>query len=153
MPEQTGQTPSERLLKLSGQLPPLDPVIWRELCTAIQDVAQNEAQAVQLPSETPSWPDIGPELGEDRDAFLSQCHARLLDVRVDAGGQFVCEHTRTLWDFWRVRGQQLQAGFFAVQGAECRRLQALVDGHEQRIAQVDARCRKLVDTLTQAQGA
>jgi len=106
-----------------------------------------------MPSATPPTPDIGAELGDDREAFLSQCHARLMDVRVDAGGQFLCERTRTLWDFWRLRGQQLQAGFFAAQGVECRRLQALVDAHEQRIAHVDARCRKLVETLTQAQGA
>jgi len=151
--KQTEQTLSERLLRLSGQVPALDPAISGALCAAIRDGAQNEAQDVQMPSGTPTCSVIGAEFGDDREAFLSQCHARLMDVRVDAGGQFLCASTRTLWDFWRLRGQQLQAGFFAVQGAECRRLQALVDAHEQRIAHVDARCRKLVETLTQVQGA
>lgn len=47
MPEQSGQTLSERLTQISGQLPAIDPVIWHDLCGAIRDVAQIEEQGLQ----------------------------------------------------------------------------------------------------------
>ncbi|WP_315695877.1 hypothetical protein [Pseudomonas taiwanensis] len=144
---------SERLTQISGQLPALDPALWQALTSAIRDVAQLETQGLQHPPATSVLLSKGVVVGEDLKDFLSECSARRIDVHVDAEGVFLCERTRSAWELWRVRGQQLQTGFFAAQGEECRRLQALVDAYEQRIAEVDARCRKMVDNLTRTEGA
>jgi hypothetical protein len=90
---------------------------------------------------------------DDRADFERECSAMLIDISVDEGGDFRSQVARTLWCFWRIRGRQLQEGFFAEQTTECQRLRTIVAEQQTKAVQVDARCLKMIETLTQAKAA
>lgn len=147
------QTVSERLASLAERLPGVDPGLWFELKGIIKDAALAESKPGSLESARAVVMAGVSTPCQDRGDFERECSDRLIDIAVDEHGDYRAQVTRTLWWFWRVRGQQLRDGFFDQQAAECQALRSTVAENLAHSEHASARCQQMIKTLHQHQGA
>lgn len=147
MPATLTTTLRNRLSGLAQQLPELPPDLWAELTGVIDEVGTLESALI---GSNPG--DHSQVIGEDRAGFVRECTLRLIDVSTSQG-EFSSQVTRTLWWFWRLRGQRLEADSLSGLIAENKRLRGLLAEQESQVSKADEQCRKIIHTLTPSSGA
>lgn len=137
-----------RLSSLAQQLPELPSGVWAELTGVINEVGKLESALIGSNPSDPSQ-----MIGEDRAGFVRECTLRLIDASTNESGEFNSQVTRTLWWFWRLRGQRLEADALSGLIAENKRLRGLLAEQEAQVSKADEQCRKIIHTLTPSSGA